>query len=118
MCDECGDDRHHDNAFYAKVGGVNNAELNRMELALLFLLDFGVTVSSHVFESYCLYLEKELLCGGGGSGGAEAGERRRGSESNHLASDGGDDADVPAVAEGGDYDAPRSCASSSSPLHS
>ncbi|GLT76397.1 hypothetical protein SLA2020_480600 [Shorea laevis] len=55
------DDVHYNNAFYARVGGVSNAELNRLELELLFLLDFGVTVSSRVFESYCLHLEKEML---------------------------------------------------------
>ncbi|GLT88665.1 hypothetical protein SLE2022_066810 [Rubroshorea leprosula] len=55
------DDVHYNNAFYARVGGVSNAELNRLELELLFLLDFGVTVSSPVFESYCLHLEKEML---------------------------------------------------------
>ncbi|KAL6330183.1 hypothetical protein AAG906_040104 [Vitis piasezkii] len=55
------DDVHYNNAFYARVGGVSNAELNRLELELLFMLDFGVVVSSRVFESYCLYLEKEML---------------------------------------------------------
>lgn len=35
--------------------------MNRLELELLFLLDFGVTVSSRVFESYCLHLEKEMM---------------------------------------------------------
>ncbi|KAI4334085.1 hypothetical protein L6164_018819 [Bauhinia variegata] len=60
------DDAHYNNAFYARVGGVSNAEMNRLELELLFLLDFGVTVSSRVFESYCLHLEKEMLCDGTG----------------------------------------------------
>ncbi|MCD7451319.1 Cyclin-U1-1 [Datura stramonium] len=55
------DDAHYDNAFYARVGGVSNAELNRLELELLFLLDFGVNVSARVFESYCQYLEMEML---------------------------------------------------------
>ncbi|RZS24497.1 hypothetical protein BHM03_00057569 [Ensete ventricosum] len=53
--------RHHNNAFFAKVGGVSNADLNRMELELLFLLDFGLVVSSPVFESYCRHLDKEKL---------------------------------------------------------
>ncbi|XP_028056015.1 cyclin-U1-1 isoform X2 [Camellia sinensis] len=57
-------DRHYNNAFYARVGGVNKVELNKLELELLFLLDFGVTVSSRVFESYCLHLEKEMLWNG------------------------------------------------------
>jgi hypothetical protein len=56
--------RHYNNAFYARVGGVSNAELNKLELELLFLLDFGVTVSSRVFESYCLHLEKEMFLNG------------------------------------------------------
>ncbi|RVW25504.1 Cyclin-U1-1 [Vitis vinifera] len=60
------DDVHYNNAFYARVGGVSNAELNRLELELLFMLDFGVVVSSRVFESYCLYLEKEMLWNGAG----------------------------------------------------
>ncbi|CAA6656546.1 unnamed protein product [Spirodela intermedia] len=55
-------------------GGVSTAELNRLELELLFLLDFGVTVGARAFEGYCLHLEKELLCNSGGGG-----ERRRGS---------------------------------------
>ncbi|CDP11817.1 unnamed protein product [Coffea canephora] len=55
------DDVHYNNAIYARVGGVTNAELNRLELELLFLLDFGVTISSQVFEIYCQHLEKEML---------------------------------------------------------
>ncbi|CAL5403504.1 unnamed protein product [Camellia sinensis] len=58
------DDVHYNNAFYARVGGVNKVELNKLELELLFLLDFGVTVSSRVFERYCLHLEKEMLWNG------------------------------------------------------
>ncbi|KAJ9686737.1 hypothetical protein PVL29_015538 [Vitis rotundifolia] len=60
------DDVHYNNAFYARVGGVSNAELNRLELELLFMLDFGVVVSSRVFESYCFYLENEMLWNGAG----------------------------------------------------
>lgn len=53
--------RHHNNAFFAKVGGVSIQELNRLELELLFLLDFGLVVSSRVYESYCWHLEKEHM---------------------------------------------------------
>ncbi|XVF01820.1 hypothetical protein REPUB_Repub04eG0122600 [Reevesia pubescens] len=45
------DDVHYNNAFYARVGGVSNSGLNRLELELLFPLDFGVTVSSRVFKT-------------------------------------------------------------------
>ncbi|EXC23142.1 hypothetical protein L484_018273 [Morus notabilis] len=58
------DDVHYNNAFYARVGGLSNSELNRLELELLFLLDFGVVVSSGVFEIYCLHLEREMLVTG------------------------------------------------------
>ena len=57
---------HYNNAFFARVGGVSNAELNRLELELLSLLDFGVAVSSRVFEFYCLHLEREMMFNGVG----------------------------------------------------
>ncbi|XP_028785685.1 cyclin-U1-1-like [Neltuma alba] len=60
------DDVHYNNAFFARVGGVSNAELNKLEIELLFLLDFGVMVSSRAFESYCLHLEKDMLVNGTG----------------------------------------------------
>lgn len=55
------DDVHYNNTFYARVGGVTNLELNRLEIELLFLLNFELTVHSRVFESYCQQLEKEML---------------------------------------------------------
>nr|GEW63001.1 cyclin-U1-1 [Tanacetum cinerariifolium] len=55
------DDVHYNNAFYARVGGVTNVELNRLEVEFLFMLDFELTVSSRVFESYCLHLEREMI---------------------------------------------------------
>ncbi|KAI5064829.1 hypothetical protein GOP47_0019524 [Adiantum capillus-veneris] len=54
------DDIHYNNAFFARVGGVSIAELNRMELDLLFRLDFRLCVTTHTFESYCLHLEQEF----------------------------------------------------------
>lgn len=60
------DDAHYNNAFYARVGGVSIAELNRLEVDLLFRLDFRLKVTTSVFESYCLHLEKEMLCGAAG----------------------------------------------------
>ncbi|KAK7261067.1 hypothetical protein RIF29_27370 [Crotalaria pallida] len=60
------DDEHYNNAVYARVGGVTNAELNKLELELLYLLEFRVMVSSRVFESYCLHLEKEMTINGTG----------------------------------------------------
>ncbi|XP_020204115.1 cyclin-U1-1 [Cajanus cajan] len=60
------DDEHYNNAVYARVGGVSNAELNKLELELLFLLDFRVVVSSRAFENYCFHLEKEMVVNGTG----------------------------------------------------
>lgn len=60
------DDAHYNNAFYARVGGVSIAELNRLEVDLLFRLDFRLKVTANVFESYCLHLEKEMRCGAAG----------------------------------------------------
>lgn len=54
------DDIHYNNAFYARVGGVSIAELNRMELDLLFRLDFRLSVTTHTFQSYCVHLEQEF----------------------------------------------------------
>lgn len=39
------DDRYFNNAFYAKVGGVSTAELNRLELEMLQLLDFQLSAT-------------------------------------------------------------------------
>lgn len=36
-------------------------ELNRLELEFLFRLDFRLTVTVSIFESYCSYLEKEVM---------------------------------------------------------
>ncbi|XP_024363913.1 cyclin-U1-1 [Physcomitrium patens] len=55
------DDVHFNNAFFARVGGVSVGELNRLELEFLFRLDFRLTVTVSIFESYCSYLEKEVM---------------------------------------------------------
>lgn len=60
------DDAHYNNAFYARVGGISNSELNRLEIDFLFRLAFRLKVTAKVFESYCLHLEKEMLVGAAG----------------------------------------------------
>lgn len=57
------DDAFFNNAYYAKVGGVNTVEMNRLELKFLFSLDFRLTVNVRSFGSYCLQLEKEATSG-------------------------------------------------------
>ncbi|XP_043721027.1 cyclin-P3-1-like [Telopea speciosissima] len=56
------DDAFYNNAYYAKVGGVNIAEMNKLEMKFLFSLDFRLHVTVGTFDWYCLQLEKE---GGG-----------------------------------------------------
>ncbi|XP_062183550.1 cyclin-P1-1 [Phragmites australis] len=55
------DDFHHSNAFFARVGGVSNAEMNKLELELLDVLDFEVAVGHRAYDRYREHLEKENL---------------------------------------------------------
>ncbi|MCL7037710.1 hypothetical protein MKW94_021271 [Papaver nudicaule] len=53
------DDSFYNNAYYAKVGGVSTAEMNKMEIDLLFSLDFRLQVTEGTLKQYCLQLAKE-----------------------------------------------------------
>jgi hypothetical protein len=55
------DDAFFNNAFYARVGGISTIEMNRLELDLLFNLDFRLKVNLETFGSYCLQLEKHAM---------------------------------------------------------
>uniref|UniRef100_A0A2P2L753 Cyclin-P3-1 isoform X1 n=2 Tax=Rhizophora mucronata TaxID=61149 RepID=A0A2P2L753_RHIMU len=57
------DDAFFNNAYYAKVGGISTAELNRLEMKFLFSIDFRLHVNAHTFGSYCYQLEKEVTEG-------------------------------------------------------
>uniref|UniRef100_A0A7N0TM92 Cyclin n=1 Tax=Kalanchoe fedtschenkoi TaxID=63787 RepID=A0A7N0TM92_KALFE len=57
------DDAFFDNAYYAKVGGISTRELNKLEMKLLFDLDFRLQIPTETFRKYCLMLEKEALGG-------------------------------------------------------
>ncbi|KAJ8425053.1 hypothetical protein Cgig2_006513 [Carnegiea gigantea] len=52
------DDVCFNNAYYAKIGGVSTAEINRLELELLFNLNFRLHVTVGTFHQYCLLLTK------------------------------------------------------------
>lgn len=47
------------NAYYAKVGGVSTAEMNRLEMKFLFSIDFKLQVNINTFGRYYSLLEKE-----------------------------------------------------------
>ena len=51
--------RFFNNAYYAKVGGVRTAELNKLEMKFLFSIDFRLQVNIQTFGRYCYQLEKE-----------------------------------------------------------
>lgn len=51
--------RFFNNTYYAKVGGITRAEMNRLELKFLFGIDFRLYVSLSTFEKYCLELMSE-----------------------------------------------------------
>ncbi|KAK8698094.1 hypothetical protein V6N13_114225 [Hibiscus sabdariffa] len=53
------DDQCYNNAYYAKVGGVSRDELNRLEMKLLFDLDFRLHVTTDVFNKYWLKIQQE-----------------------------------------------------------
>ncbi|OEL34458.1 Cyclin-P3-1 [Dichanthelium oligosanthes] len=55
------DDSCFNNAYYGRVGGISTREMNRLELDLLFSLDFRLKVNLETFRSYCLQLEKGAL---------------------------------------------------------
>ncbi|GKV27779.1 hypothetical protein SLEP1_g36910 [Rubroshorea leprosula] len=57
------DDAFFNNAYYARVGGISTAELNRLEMKFLFSLDFRLQVSVKTFEICCTQLQKEATEG-------------------------------------------------------
>lgn len=58
--------RNYRNSYFAKVGGLETEDLNRLELEFLFLMGFKLHVNVNVFESYCCHLEREVSFGYGG----------------------------------------------------
>ncbi|KAL0370526.1 UNVERIFIED_CONTAM: Cyclin-P3-1 [Sesamum angustifolium] len=57
------DDAFFNNAYYARVGGVSTAELNKLEMKFLFSLDFQLHVSVQTFRKYCSVLRKDTTGG-------------------------------------------------------
>mmetsp|Transcript_18170 Transcript_18170/g.29853 ORF Transcript_18170/g.29853 Transcript_18170/m.29853 type:complete len:213 (-) Transcript_18170:264-902(-) len=59
------DDLFYNNSYWAKIGGVTNAEINALELDMLFLLDFDLSVSPALFDEYVrrLFSTDSLVAG-------------------------------------------------------
>lgn len=58
------EDRNYKNSFFAAVGGISAAELGKLELDFLFLMEFRLNVCATVFQSYCRHLEREVSFAG------------------------------------------------------
>nr|GEY49992.1 cyclin-P3-1 [Tanacetum cinerariifolium] len=50
------DEAFFNNAYYARVGGVTTAEMNRLEMKFLFGIAFRLYVNVSIFRKYCLDL--------------------------------------------------------------
>jgi hypothetical protein len=57
------DDHYYNNAFYAKVGGVSTAELNRLEVEMLQLLGFRLLVPREELEQLLADAQAGCLAG-------------------------------------------------------
>jgi hypothetical protein len=53
--------RHYNNAYFARVGGVEVSEMNALELRLLFALRFRLNVAPDTFARYCVALECRIV---------------------------------------------------------
>jgi len=60
------DDVYYNNAYYARVGGISNAEVNSLEMEMLRMISFSLFVQPEQYERY-----KRCLCAKGGSGSKE-----------------------------------------------
>ncbi|CAM0947365.1 unnamed protein product [Alopecurus aequalis] len=54
------DDIHYNNAYFARVGGVEVSEMNALELEFLFALRFRLNVTPDDFAAYCATLEGQM----------------------------------------------------------
>jgi len=46
------DDHYYNNAYYGKVGGVSNAEVNSLEIEFLFMVNFNLFVATEEYNVY------------------------------------------------------------------
>ncbi|KAL9650373.1 hypothetical protein ABK040_016440 [Willaertia magna] len=46
------DDKFYDNAYYAKVGGIDVEEINRLEIEFLFMIQFSLHIQAPEFNQY------------------------------------------------------------------
>lgn len=50
------EDDYYENKFYAKVGGVTKAEVDKLEYEFLCLMEFSLFVTEEIYNKYYQYL--------------------------------------------------------------
>jgi hypothetical protein len=55
------DDTYYSNAFFAKIGGVSNREMNRLEIEFLDLITFELFVPAQQFEDFFAEISSPTL---------------------------------------------------------
>ena len=55
------EDKYFNNAYWAKIAGVSLYEMNRLELKVLFLLDFNLFVSSEEYAQFRDLIRKDVV---------------------------------------------------------
>ncbi|KAE8697499.1 Cyclin-U4-3 [Hibiscus syriacus] len=53
--------KYYNNAYYAKIGGINTMEMNLLEVDFLFGLGFKLHVTPNTFHAYYSYLQREMM---------------------------------------------------------
>jgi len=54
------DDLYYNNAYYARVGGISNLEVNNLEIELLRMISFSLYVSPEQYERYRASLYEQI----------------------------------------------------------
>ncbi len=55
------DDLYYSNEYYSRIGGIASSELNRLELAMLSLLKFDLSIAPETYYHYIDSLRSEFL---------------------------------------------------------
>lgn len=57
------DDTYYSNAYYSAIGGISNAEMNKLEISFLLLVEFNLFVTPETYEQYKTYLLQHSTAG-------------------------------------------------------
>lgn len=74
------DDHYYNNAYYGKVGGVSNTEVNSLEIEFLFMVNFNLFVATEEYNVYNQRLMTHARAYAGGQPEASSPSTERPSE--------------------------------------